>query len=47
MTFNLHDIQSCTPFMNSKQLQSIVMLSTAMHLEAQRDRPFAAAQGDI
>jgi hypothetical protein len=31
----------------ARQEDSPVMLSRAKHLEAQRERPFAAAQGDI
>ena len=30
----------------ARQEDSTVMLSAAKHLDAQRDRPFAAAQGD-
>ncbi len=30
----------------ARKEHSIVMLSAAKHLDAQRDRPFAAAQGD-
>ncbi len=31
----------------ARQVDSAVMLSAAKHLPARRDRPFAAAQGDM